>query len=470
MSYLGVGVLVAAASIALALVVTPLQETTVAGEQIGVGAAAPTLSLSGPGEVDLFGQKLPTTLSFAGPVRPRLALSRITLDRQLASMFSSGHRTVPVQVAIGDALAAAWKRYFGWEIAITAIAALLLTGALCGWARFPWRKTLILLGVGLAMAETADLGGIMVTAYTTPSRLERVGSLTGLVGQVQLPTVAKLTGPERSRVQAVVLGDSTAAGLGNPLVAHATKQDHACRRSSDTYAADLAAVNDWDVLNLACSGATIQDGVLGAQQAHGQTIPAQLGAARQATNARLIIVSIGANDVGWSGLVGLCAAAKSCADGASTAYFQQHLNMFASQYYQLLEQLSALPSHPQVLINLYYNPFDTGQSCLDSEGLNAAKEKTLTKLLDALNQVLSDGAGTTSAIAVRPDFTGHALCDPDSYVQGILRAAPFHLTAAGELAIALSDERVLQQAPGTPGSEPSTRTSAEPTPHSSRSR
>ena len=274
----GVGVLVAAAAIALALVVTPLQDTTVAGEEIGVGAAAPTLSLSGPGEVDLFGQRLPTTLDFAGPVRPRLTLAHITLDRQLASMFNPAHGALPVRVAIGQALAAAWTRYFVWEACITGAAALLLTGALCGWARFPVRKTLVLLAVGLALAEVADLGGIMVTAYTAPARLAQVGSLTGLVGQAPLPTVAKLSGPEKDKVQAVVLGDSTAAALGNPLVAHASAADHACRRSSEAYAADLAAVNNWDVLNLACSGGTIGAGILGPQQAGGITVPAQLAA------------------------------------------------------------------------------------------------------------------------------------------------------------------------------------------------
>ena len=461
-AYLGVGLLVAAAAIALALAVTPLQDTTVAGEEIGVGAAAPTLSLSGPGEVDLFGQRLPTTLQFAGPVRPRLTPTRITLDRQLASMFDPGHGTMPARVAIGHALAAAWTRYFVWEAAITAAGALLLTGALCGWARFPLRKTLVLLGIGLALAEAANLGGIMVTAYTAPARLAQVGSLTGLVGQAPLPTVARLSGPERSKVQAVVLGDSTAAALGNPLVAHASKQDRACGRSSDAYATDLAAVNDWDVLNLACSGATIQDGILGPQQAHGLTVPTQLAEARQAVNARLVIVSIGANDVGWSGLVGLCAAARSCADSASTAYFQQHLNTLASQYYQLLEQLATLPSHPRVLINLYYNPFDTTRHCLHSEGLDAAKENTLTRLLNALNQVLASGATATSQIPVQPDFTGHAVCDPAPYVQGVNSPAPFHPTAAGELAIALADEQALQAAQGSPSATPSAVPSTGP--------
>ena len=375
LAYLGAGLLVAAAAIALALVVTPTQDVTVAGEEIGVGAAAPSLSLSGPGEVNLFGQRLPTTLQFAGPVRPSLTLTHITLDEQLASMFRPGqHGQAPARAAIGHALASAWTTYFGWEICITGAAALLLAGALCGWARFPLRRTAAALAAALAVAEAANLGGIMVTAYTAPARLAQVGSLTGLVGQARLPTVQSATGPAQTKVQAVVMGDSTAAALGNPLIAHASTLDRACRRSGDAFAADLAAVNNWDVLNLACSGATIRHGLLGSQQAgDGVTAPAQLAQARKATNAQLVIVSIGANDVGWSGLVGLCAAAKSCADSASTAYFQQHLATFASQYYQLLEQLATLPSHPRVLINLYYNPFDPRQQCLTREGIDVGE-------------------------------------------------------------------------------------------------
>jgi hypothetical protein len=108
-----------------------------------------------------------------------------------------------------------------------------------------------------------------------------------------------------------------------------------------------------------------------------------------------------------------------------------------------------------VLINLYYNPFDTAQHCLDSDGLDAAKENALTKLLNALNQVLANGATATSQIPVRPDFTGHALCDPAPYVQDTGDPAPFHPTAAGELAIALADEQALQQAQGSPSVTPS---------------
>ena len=75
---------VAAVSITVALLVTPMQPVSLAGQNLRVGAAAPSFSLSGPGELDLFGQRLPTKIAFAGPVRPRLELTQLTLGAQLA--------------------------------------------------------------------------------------------------------------------------------------------------------------------------------------------------------------------------------------------------------------------------------------------------------------------------------------------------------------------------------------------------
>ena len=86
---------------------------------MGVGASAPNLSLSGPGEVDLFGQSLPTDLRFTGPVRPRLELAQITINSELTT-FVQGTRPAGAERILGARLADGWKRYFGWEIAVTA--------------------------------------------------------------------------------------------------------------------------------------------------------------------------------------------------------------------------------------------------------------------------------------------------------------------------------------------------------------
>ena len=436
-------VLVAALSISVALLVTPMQRVSLAGQTVGVGAAAPSLSPAGPGELDLFGQRLPTTLRFAGPVRPRLALTHITLDRQLATVFAP-HRPSP-EHAIGNALASGWKRYFAWEIAISAGCALLLAGAVAGWSRLPARRTVVLLAAMLAFVEVVNVGGIMTTAYTAPSRLSHVTSITALAGRAPLPAVPPAPGPPTPRVQVVVMGDSTAAGIGNPRPAHPSRLDRACQRSAGTYAVDLGEINNWLVRNLACSGATIPGGILGPQPLGAATAPAQFAVAKQATHASYVIVSIGADDLGWSALLQLCTVTTTCDDSASTAYFQQRLASFTVGYYELLRRLAALPSNPAVLVNLYYDPFDTSQHCLDGVGLTPAKERALTGLLNALNSVLANGARATGLIAVRPDFTGHALCDPEPYVQGLRGRAPFHPTLAGELAIALADAQALQQ-------------------------
>src|SRR6185369_11651908 len=76
---------VAVVAIAVAIKATPMQTVNIAGQVITVGTTAPSWSLSGPGEVDLFGQSLPTTLQFPGPIRPRLALSQITINSELTN-------------------------------------------------------------------------------------------------------------------------------------------------------------------------------------------------------------------------------------------------------------------------------------------------------------------------------------------------------------------------------------------------
>ncbi len=57
---------VATVSAWLALLVTPAQTVSTAGQTIQVGAAEPTLALAGPGELDLFGQSMPTVLQLDG--------------------------------------------------------------------------------------------------------------------------------------------------------------------------------------------------------------------------------------------------------------------------------------------------------------------------------------------------------------------------------------------------------------------
>ena len=460
--WLAVILVTAAVAIAVALKVTPLQTVNLAGQVIRVGATAPTFSAAGPGEVDLFGQTLPTSVDFLGPVRPRLQLAQITIDSELTN-FVQGAGPSGAEQVLGSQLATGWKHYFLWEILITAGGALLLLGALAGWRRLPRRTTVKLLAGGLAVTEAINLGAIMLTAYTAPGTLRQVGSLSQLVGSAPVFTDAGKRVPVPPGVRVVVMGDSTAAGDGLAWVRDASQLDKACGRSSESYAEDLARSNGWQVMNLACNSATIRQGLLGSEGRGGETAPPQMDAAQRARHAAAIIVSVGADDLDWSAMLRLCAAAKTCNDKATTAYFQQQLASFSKDYLELLSQLAALPYHPEIIINRYYDPFGPQLDCLSQAGVTGAKVRTLSSRLAALNTVLAKGATQFGFTSVQPDFAGHQLCTAQPYVQGLDQLAPFHPTALGQLAIALADQAALSLAT-MPGSAAVATPSATPSP------
>ncbi len=441
--YLVTFAIVAAGSIWLALQVAPLQTVSAAGQTAQVGAAPPSLSLSGPGELDLFGQVVPTRPQFKGPIRPLLQLTHITIDPQVARLLRSDDPR-KLELSLSQELAQGWTRYFEWETLIVAGFAAVALLAVAGIRRQSHAKMARTVIIGLVVACGVNVGGVLLTASGTPGVLRSVKTLDDLVGADPLDTPQQASTKPLPGVQAVVIGDSTAAAVGNPPVAGASALDRACGRSGESYAADLAVVNTWNVLNLACSSATIANGLLGAQVLpDGQVAPPQLTEAQRATHAKVIIVSVGADDVEWSIMTRLCVASAVCNDKVSSAYFNSEISSFTRSYYQLLADLAQLPGSPAVLINQYYSPFGTGIGCLARYGITAAKEKVLLARLGQLNAVLAQGAQTFGFGVADPPFTGHELCTPDPYVQGPGDRAPLHPTASGELAIALADQQAL---------------------------
>ena len=435
-------------SIWLALQVAPLQTVSAAGQTAQVGAAAPAFSLAGPGELDLFGQVMPTKPQFEGPIRPLLKLTHITIDARVSQLLrSDSPRTL--ELNLSQQLAQGWTRYFEWETLIAAGFAVVALIAVAGVRRQPYRKMAKTVVAGLVVVTAVNVGGVLLTASSTPGVLRSVKTLDDLVGADQVTAPQQAVTRPLPGVQAVVIGDSTAAAVGNPAARNATALDRACGRSSESYAADLAMVNNWNVLNLACSGATVQNGLLGVQVlGDGQVAPSQLVEAQRATHAKVIIVSVGADDVEWSIMTRLCVASTVCNDKVSNAFFSKQIGDFTRSYYELLADLAGLPGGPAVLINQYYSPFGADLRCLTQYGINAAKEKVLVSRLGQLNTVLARGAQTFGFGVTDPPFTGHELCTADPYVQGPGDPAPLHPTAAGELAIALADQQVLPKVEG----------------------
>lgn len=255
-----------------------MQTVTVAGQVIAVGAV-PRLGLSGPGELDLFGQGLPTAISIPGPIRPKLQLSQITLNSELAN-FVQGRSQSQAGSTLRTELVAGWEHYFAWETAAAAVVALVLAGAVAGWPRLPRKATGLLLAAVLFVTVALNLGAVALTAEGASAALRHVSSLTQLVGTQDVSVAHSRARLHQLRgIQEVVMGDSTAAGAGLPWVARPSPTDKACGRSSQSYAFELASVNGWKVLNLACDSATIAHGLLGSQQQGAKLIPPQIDSA-----------------------------------------------------------------------------------------------------------------------------------------------------------------------------------------------
>lgn len=455
--------IVTVGAIWLALRVTPLQTVSAAGQTAEVGATQPNASLRGPGELDLFGQVIPTNPQFTGPIRPRLVLEHISISPQVVQVLKSdgAHK---VELTLSQQLASGWERYFLWETLIAAGFAAVPLIAIAAIRKKPriWR----FLAAGVGVVVLVNVGGILLTASSTPKTLRSVKTLDDLAGAAPL-AVPPAAGKPQPGVQAVVIGDSTASGWGLPWGPNPTGLDKACGRSVDSYANDLATANNWNVLNVACGSATIRNGLLGPQVLYdGQVAPPQLPEAEAATHAKVIIVSVGADDLQWGVMTQLCAASRVCNDKISSAYFGQLLDNFTRSYYELLSDLGRLPGHPAVLVNEYYDPFGPDLGCLAKYGMTSAKEKVLVSRLGQLNKVLSQGASLFGFGVAAPHFTGHELCTRDPYVQGPGDPAPLHPNAAGDLAMALADEQalpLLNPAPVTvPTPSPSPSSSGSP--------
>ena len=150
--YLVTFAIVTAGSIWLALQVAPLQTVSAAGQTAQVGAAVPSFSLSGPGELDLFGQVMPTKPQFNGPIRPLLKLTHITINPQVSQLLrSDSPRTL--ELNLSQQLAQGWTRYFEWETLIAAGFAAVALIAVAGVRRQSHRK----------MAKTVVAGLVVVT-------------------------------------------------------------------------------------------------------------------------------------------------------------------------------------------------------------------------------------------------------------------------------------------------------------------
>ena len=144
-----------------------MQTVSAAGQTAQVGAVVADLSLSGPGELDLFGQVIPTKPEFEGPIRPLLQLTHITIDPQVAQLLRSDNPR-ELKLSLSQQLAQGWTRYFEWETLIAvgfAVVGLLAVAGISRQSHAKMAKTVI---AGLVVVCAVNVGGVLLTAFQHP--------------------------------------------------------------------------------------------------------------------------------------------------------------------------------------------------------------------------------------------------------------------------------------------------------------
>ena len=353
-----------AAAVVLALLVTPPTPVTAFGQDLRLGAVSPLAvrGWSGPGQADLFGEgPVETALRFDGIVRPRIVWQRFDRDPAAADFVQTSAQDGPTfrTAALGEMLARGWTTYIVRLAVISALLAATIRLALYGGAAVlhiggdePVRRRTRLGQVGAALVLGAGLaaGSAAITVVSAREQLATVSTLADITGRTPLVPAPVGVQPPHRDVELAVIGDSTAAGVGNRPLADPSEEDTACGRSRDAYARVLASALRTGTANLACSSATIEAGLLGPQSEGATTAPPQVGVLKGIPGLRTVVVSIGANDVGWADFLRLCYGLPRCDDQFSQRLFDSRIDTFRIRYAQLLQQLSSLPTHPHVVV------------------------------------------------------------------------------------------------------------------------
>ncbi len=466
-----------AGGVPLVVLLTPDQQLHLLGQSVAVGAREPALSLSGPAQVVQIGNTkldLPM-LTIYGPLRPRISLGPVQRNADAAQAFAPDTSAQAWSGTV-HSLIEGYLRWFAWG-AVGMLLFALAASAVVGCVRIMivlyrasrggghpaagalWRHLSGAIGrmtlIAVTVSVTAWVASGALAYLGTTRGLAKVSSLTDLVGATRV--TPSPVGPPTYGYTGAVIGDSRVSRVGGPPVSDATAEDAACGRSADSLAVELRQLRSANVLNLACSGASIAEGLRGSQVSADVQVPAQIGRLKQVRGLEFVVVAVGPNDLYWSDFLRYCYSQVSCDDRLTAGEFAYRLAGFDQDYAGLLRDLNDLADRPRVIIMTSYDPFaeDAHADCPDVRGpaelpgLDQHKIDLLRDRNAQLNAVLLAGAQKYGFTIARPEIT--ALCaqpgdglGPD--LQGLRDPRPFHPTGVGSLRLAASVAQALARA------------------------
>jgi lysophospholipase L1-like esterase len=312
---------------------------------------------------------------------------------------------------------------------------------------------------------------------------------TGSNVQVSTASLSVSVSPP-APVTYVALGDSYAAGEGNPASGALPWVDHAgnptlpdgCDRSAaaypmivDKWLATDASLPSMSLQFLACSGATTENlwnsgatavGLKGPNYIE----PQQLRDTGDLTNAKVVTITIGGDDLDFSDVFKHCIETihLDCSTKNGDLWVSQlrshitELGPILESTYQLVK---ADAPNASIFVVGYPNIFPSNPNalCTLRTLILPYGMKYLASFQNELSSVVSNAASVAGVTYVNPNrssgagsFAAHSVCSRSPFIRGVVRADAtysFHPNQAGQNALALDVEAAIESSTGsTPAS------------------
>jgi lysophospholipase L1-like esterase len=216
----------------------------------------------------------------------------------------------------------------------------------------------------------------------------------------------------------VALGDSYSAGNG----ANSTNLDSSCNRNTYAYPYLLAQQEALALTFVACAGATTTD-----------VINSQVNSVTSDT--RLVTLTIGGNDIGFTDLIIACTT-LGCSSQIATSQNQIDTQLPAKLDATYAAIRAKAPTARVVVLG-YGRPFaNPPRTCLAATGVSSSEETSLTALVDSLNNTIRTRALAAgySYADVNPYWAGHDVCASNPFTNGLTlfhTADSYHPTRNG---------------------------------------
>lgn len=270
-----------------------------------------------------------------------------------------------------------------------------------------------------------------------------LGTATLAVATLLVATTLSACDPTAGKY--VALGDSFVAG---PLIPDQSTQPLGCLRSTNNWPQHVQErIDAAELVDVSCSGATIDDLYSAQGVTPGPANPPQLDALDEDTT--LVTLGIGGNDIGFSDLVKSCGTSWPWEDGCKDDYVSGGHDEISDRIAAVAPQLDQVIADieqraPNAWIYLVGYPTvlpETGNGCYPLVPVLPADVPWLREKAHELNAMIEQVAEDNQIgfIDLAAPSVGHDFCSGDRWVEGLVplsTAAPVHPNAEGMEAFA----------------------------------